>query len=237
LDHDDEQIVTELKNGNVLAASWLNDKYFKILSKYLKSRNFYGLDLFMANSIINDTLLQAIDSIGSFENMRKNGLLSWLITIAERKAIDEKRKHDICSPPSNKFITYSELQIDSEEGFNELAEAGNIIAKYIYDEYSSSGIRKDERHSILTQAMICFTPEEQDLLRLHLIKVPNKEIAIQRKSNEEATKKYVNRLRHRFFKEIANIIGIDEKVINYGWKKLNSKSSTEFVDEGGAERT
>lgn len=226
----DFEIVEGIQQGEVRLISELNRKYFAVLCRY--AIYVLGVSEADAGEFANQVLEKAIVSIAQFTSNPKCNLYPWLVTIL-RNAVTDAWRHKVGTQSGYDVFSFEESnsEADTDGGNGKIA---SDVLESIVREHLSYGIREDGRKSVIGEAMSRLSVDEQEILLAYINGVTNKEIATFRKSNPNATKTHVNRVFHKFVKEVSTLTGIDEKVIHERWKRVNSKSSAGISNERGA---
>ncbi|QHT62903.1 RNA polymerase sigma factor SigY [Paenibacillus lycopersici] len=84
---EDEHLIARAVRGDDEALASLLRSHYGMLYKYMLK---ITMNKAMAEDLVQDTMLRAIERIGSFQ--RKSKFSTWLIAIATRRYIDEMRK-------------------------------------------------------------------------------------------------------------------------------------------------
>jgi RNA polymerase sigma factor (sigma-70 family) len=217
LEPSDSEILRRTAEGDELAALALHRRFFPDLAKYAQYK--LGLDVHDAQELANEAILRLIRSENGATLSRDFKLTGWLITTVRNLAIDVHRKK------SAREGEVRLLYLDGTDAEGEMGEGRQALERELVSSFYSTGEKKDQRASIIVEAFKAFTVEEQDIFMAYVSGMTHHEIAQIRVSNPVATRKYVNRLKDRFFDEVERLTGISSKETNERWQRGHSAGS------------
>lgn len=220
--NNDDEIVAGLKAGSEHCLSLLLQKYHGLLMGV--AMTVYGLQHDNAKSVVNESFLRAWRKIATFNPKGPNSLRNWLYTILKHLIRDSVKKEK-AEESHIKFVHFDELAPGGNDDLGELDGPAREVAQKLLSDFEGTDITPDVRIKIIYEVFAEFTEEEQELLWWHFWATPDKEIAKRlcvETRDVQALRTRINRLVHKFFKRIAELVGIDDwRKINDQWKRQN----------------
>ncbi|MGD1044185.1 MAG: sigma-70 family RNA polymerase sigma factor [Bacteroidota bacterium] len=225
---DDATIIAELKKQSDRGYRLLWCKYYRPF--ILITTGIYGVESEDAKEIVSDAILKAGQAIDTFEARGEKCFQYWLRKILKNIIIDCKRK----KKKSPQIFRYDESESEKIDDFRDLEDGTRQIARSrTYDFLYGINIKRDERIEIITTVMKEFQENERLDLWNYFLETSHEEIAQYRKvCSKTASRKYINRLVHRFFDILSEKTGLDRRSIYEGWKERNRETSTGGIIAG-----
>lgn len=235
----DNEILTELKKSSDRGARLLVNTYSIFLLEI--ATGVFKRSSDDAQAAVTQTLANAVNKIGGFENRGEHALRNWLVTILKNEIINIQReqakhsKHEV-------FAAFLENTARSDDAENiTFAESEERVSIEDIDDIDPSDLTEETRNylefeadesdplrekqlEVISRVMNSFNTEEKNYLtdRLLMGHTP-KEIAKRRGTTIEATKKYILRLEKKFFKKIGEELQKDWNSIYEDFKRERSQ--------------
>ncbi|AJY73624.1 RNA polymerase sigma factor SigY [Paenibacillus beijingensis] len=121
---DETQLIKQAKKGNERAFAVLLQNHYLYVKRYLMK---ISLQPSLAEDLTQETMIKAIEQIHSFEG--RAAFSTWLVKIATRLFLDEKRKQSRRSRLQREYGTaqlMSEIN-EAEDGWPEMVEALSLL--------------------------------------------------------------------------------------------------------------
>lgn len=131
-----------------------------------------------AEDVVQETLLKAYGSMGSFQWQSEAAFFRWLATIAEHVLHDLERQHLLSQKAAAGREVRLEGPLQGGDCSSSTSELGDLLAKSGVS--PSRAFRRDERFTRLERAIDELSPEHREVLLLTRIQgVPVEEVAQQ----------------------------------------------------------